>query len=150
MVYILYISEILTYEAELANEYYAWVKENLQQQKAEIAIAHGRNPAGSSLATGQESANGKNSDADESDVNEVDGQTLEAAEKVTYQEFIAQGVMLRKLLTNMMEDKVIKRAAFLQCILTILTYIIFALNTVITGFGLTNVAFPNGNHTTNI
>ena len=62
------------------------------------------------------------------------------ADKTMAQEFQDRGSMLWRLRMYMMEDKVMKRAAFLQCVLTVLTYIIFALNTVITGFGLSTSA----------
>ena len=53
-----------------------------------------------------------------------------------------KGKVLTSALKWLMNLKVMKKAAFWQCILTVLTYIIFALNTVITGFGLANLAKP--------
>ena len=53
-----------------------------------------------------------------------------------------KGKVLTTTLKRSMSQKVMKKAAFWQCVLTVLTYIIFALNTIITGFGLANLAQP--------
>ena len=133
----------------------------MQQQTSEIAIASDLISAQNKLATLQakrEALSKSPSNVDDSKIDDVDGKILQAeneqgelmSQEKIYQDFKARGTVLQKLLKYEMEDKVMKKAAFWQCILTILTYIIFALNTVITGFGLANVANQNGNSTTGI
>ena len=154
LIHVLYFSENLTYEDELLNDYSDWVKRNVQEEEAGIASTYGLISAESRLATLEAQRQAVlrcTPDVNNAELDEVDNQISVAeneqeqfrSQKLCYQEFKARGVMYQKYLTNLMEDKVMKKAAFWQCILTILTYIIFALNTVITGFGLTNVASQN-------
>ena len=50
-----------------------------------------------------------------------------------------KGMVIGAQIKDTMLHKVMKKTTFWQCILTILTYIIFALNAFITGFGLANL-----------
>ena len=160
-IFFLFFIEILTYEDELLNQHSNWVKSNLQQEEKKITSAYGRISAESRLAMLQaqrQALLGKTSDVHNANLDEVNNQIRHAeneqeqlmSEELHYQAFKDRGVMYQKYLTNMMEDKVMKKAAFWQCILTILTYVIFGLNTVITGFGLANVDNQSGNNTTGI
>ena len=149
----------MSYERTLLNKYSAWVTENLQQQEAALASKYDQITLESALAKLKAQRQRLiDANEDDSEVAELDGQILQEEQEqerlieegICFNKFKARGIMLQHLLMYMVEDKVMKRAAFFQCILTVMTYIIFALNTAITGFGLCNVASQNGNITAGV
>ena len=132
-------------------EYNAWVTQNLKHQMAAISSGRRLHTADRKLAdlnSQKETLLEETTNEDDPEIVQLDKQITQErktqerlmTDKIMAQEFQDRGSMLWRLRMYMMEDKVMKRAAFLQCVLTVLTYIVFALNTVITGFGLTTSA----------